>query len=158
MHVSKSWLFFCLSGFLWILDCEMHNVPFLLAHIYWEWYVYSGACKITPEHFGGHVELICISSLRLGENYLFFKKRHFPVKKHAIFDSLHSILERRKTYSLSHFTVLYINFMYLAEEVVLRMPSIWSTSASLILNMQLIWIISTKIFKSLTTLEKFAAV
>lgn len=132
------------------------HAPFLLVRVYLEWYAYSWCLQkywTLWRACGAHLHLF----LKTGGKVLILWKQSFPCEKYVIFYFPHSILERRKTYSLSRFPVLFINFTYLAEEMFLKMSSIWSISANCILNIQLIWIISTEIFKGLITLEKCVA-
>lgn len=134
------------------------HVPFLLAHVYLELY----SCHWCLQKHSWTLWRTCGAHfhffLKAGGKVSTFWKQTCPCEKYVIFGFPHSVLERKKPYSLSHFPIIFINFTYLAEEMFLKMSSIWRIWANLILNIQLIWIISTEIFKDLITLEKCVAI
>jgi len=134
------------------------HVPILLGQVYWEWSAYFWCLQKYSwtlwKACGAHLHFL----FKVGEKVSILWKQAFPCEKYVIFGFTHSILERRKTYILFLFPIVFINFMHLAEEMFLKMSAIWSISANLILNIQLIWSISTEIFRGLITLEKCVAV
>lgn len=129
--------FLCLPVFIWEIcaakcTCIVSIGPCILGMIC----LYLASSKILLKPLESMWSSFAF--LKVEGKVSFLWKQAFPCEKYVIFGSPHSILERRKTCSLSCFPVLFINFIYLAEEMFLKISSIWSISANLIVNIQLI--------------------